>query len=94
MPRKKCKRHVECIPDTHFYKPKGIPRCDLEIIPLSIDELEAIRLADLEGMYQETAAEKMKVSRQTFGRIISEAHKKIADALVNGKAIEIEKTEL
>jgi len=55
-----------------------------------VDEFEAIRLADLKGMYQENAAEKMKVSRQTFGRIIESARKKIADALVTGKALRIE----
>jgi predicted DNA-binding protein (UPF0251 family) len=62
----------------------------LQHINLTIDELEAIRLADLEGLYQEQAAQKMNVSRQTFGRIIETAHKKIADALVNGKALLIE----
>lgn len=93
MPRKKCKRNVECTPDNHFYKPMGIPKCDLEIVNLNIDELEAIRLADLGGLYQEAAAEKMHVSRQTFGRIVSEAHKKIADAIVNGKGIQIENIE-
>jgi hypothetical protein len=55
-----------------------------------MDELEAIRLADLEGMYQEDAAKKMNISRQTFGRIIESAHRKIADALTNGKALLIE----
>ena len=57
--------------------------------PLEIrsDEFEAIRLTDLEGLYQAEAAEKMSVSRQTLGRILESAHKKIADALVNGKAL-------
>jgi len=61
----------------------------LEEIGLTLDELEAIRLADLEGLYQEDAAVKMNVSRQTFGNIINSAHKKIADALLNGKALRI-----
>jgi len=52
-----------------------------------VDEFEAIRLADLEGLYQEPAAEKMSVSRQTFGRIIESAHQKVAEALVRGKAL-------
>lgn len=91
MPRKKCKRNIECKPDAHIFKPKGIPTSELEIIQFNLDELEAIRLADFEGMYQENAAESMHISRQTFGRILAEAHKKIADALVNGKGIEIEK---
>jgi predicted DNA-binding protein (UPF0251 family) len=62
----------------------------LEVVNLTVDELEAVRLADLEGLYQEAAAEKMRISRQTFGRILESAHKKIADALVNGKALSIE----
>ena len=59
-------------------------------VTLSLDEYESIRLADLEGLYQEEAAQRMNISRQTFGRIIEAAHKKIADALINGKAIKIE----
>jgi predicted Zn-ribbon and HTH transcriptional regulator len=55
-----------------------------------MDEFEAIRLADLEGLYQEAAAERMKVSRQTFGNIISSAHKKTAEAIVGAKALRIE----
>jgi len=62
----------------------------LEEINLTLDELEAIRLADLEGLYQEDAAKKMNISRQTFGNIINSAHKKIADALLNAKALKIE----
>jgi predicted DNA-binding protein (UPF0251 family) len=62
----------------------------LEEVILTVDEFEAIRLADLEGLYQEQAAEKMNVSRQTFGRIIELAHKKVAEALVKGKALKIE----
>ncbi len=57
---------------------------------LSLDEFEAIRLADLSSLYQEDAARKMNISRQTFGRIIESAHKKIADVLINGKALIIE----
>jgi predicted DNA-binding protein (UPF0251 family) len=62
----------------------------LEDVILTVDEFEAIRLADLESLYQEKAAEKMNVSRQTFGRIIESAHKKVAEALVQGKALKIE----
>jgi predicted DNA-binding protein (UPF0251 family) len=61
----------------------------LEEVVLTVDEFEAIRLADLENLYQEQAAEKMNVSRQTFGRIIEAAHKKVAEALVEGKALKI-----
>jgi predicted DNA-binding protein (UPF0251 family) len=62
----------------------------LEEVILNVDEFEAIRLADLESLYQDQAAEKMNVSRQTFGRIIESAHKKVAEALVQGKALKIE----
>jgi predicted DNA-binding protein (UPF0251 family) len=62
----------------------------LEEVNLALDELEAVRLADLEGLYQEDAAKKMNISRQTFGNIVNSAHKKIADALLNGKALKIE----
>lgn len=62
----------------------------LEAVELAADELEAIRLADFEGLYQEQAAEQMGVSRQTFGLIIARAHKKVAEALTQGKAICVE----
>jgi predicted DNA-binding protein (UPF0251 family) len=62
----------------------------LEEINLTLDELEAIRLADWDGLYQEDAAKKMNISRQTFGNIINSAHKKIADVLLNAKALKIE----
>jgi len=62
----------------------------LEEVILALDELEAVRLADLEGLYQEDAARKMNVSRQTFGNIVNSAHKKIADVLLNAKALKIE----
>ena len=89
MPRPfKCRR-VLGVPGADYFKPRGIPLSDLQEIGLTIDEFEAIRLADLEGLYQEEAAKKMDVSRQTFGNIITAAHKKIADAIVNGKALKI-----
>jgi len=84
---------VECIPGSKYFKPRGIPLSSLEEVILTVDEFEAIRLADLEGLYQEQAAEKMNISRQTFGRIIESAHQKVADALVQGKALKIEGCE-
>ena len=65
----------------------------LEEIVLTIDELEAIRLADLEELYHEDAAKKMKISRQTFGRILNEARRKVAECLLKGKALKIETNE-
>ena len=72
-----------------YFKPQGIPMRDLEEIAMELDEIEAIRLADLEGLYQVDAAARMGVSRQTFGNIIARAHKKVASALLCGKALRI-----
>jgi predicted DNA-binding protein (UPF0251 family) len=83
-------RRVGFMPESNYFKPRGIPLSMQEEIILTVDEFEAIRLADLENLYQEQAAEKMKVSRPTFGRIIDSAHKKVAEALVKGKALKIE----
>jgi hypothetical protein len=90
MPRPKCHRHIFGIPDKNYFKPRGIPSVDLEEVVLSLDEFEAIRLADHEQLYQEEAAARMNISRQTFGRIIEGAHKKIADVLIFGKALKID----
>jgi uncharacterized protein len=89
MPRPCNCRRVCCVPSVKYYKPRGIPCSVLEQVNLTYDEYEAIRLADFEGLYQENAAQKMNISRQTFGRILESAHRKIADALVNGKALSI-----
>lgn len=90
MARPRNCRRVGCLPGSQYFKPRGIPLSTLEEINLTVDEFESIRLADLEGLYQDQAAEKMNVSRQTFGRIIDSAHKKVAEALVEGKALKIE----
>jgi predicted DNA-binding protein (UPF0251 family) len=90
MPRPCRCRRIRCSPDTGYFKPRGIPLDMLEEVNLALDELEAVRLADWEGLYQEDAAKKMDISRQTFGNIIKRAHKKIADVLLNAKALKIE----
>jgi len=90
MPRPCRCRRIRCSPDTSYFKPRGIPVDDLEEVRLTLDELEAIRLADFEELYQEDAAEKMNISRQTFGNIIQAAHRKIADVLIHAKALKIE----
>jgi uncharacterized protein len=90
MPRP-CKCRCVCGgPRVDYFKPRAIPVSELEEVVLTIDEFEAIRLADLEELYQEKAAKKMKISRQTFGNIVISAHNKIADAIVNAKALKIE----
>lgn len=90
MVRPRLRRRVQGEFGATFFKPAGIPVRGLETINLTFDELEAIRLTDLEGLYQADAAEQMNVSRQTLGNIVNSAHKKIAEALIKGRAIKIE----
>jgi len=80
-------RQIARRPAMRGFKPIGIPMADLPVLPLQLDELEALRLADREGLYQEEAAERMGVSRVTFGRILQRAHAKVAEALLEGKAL-------
>lgn len=84
-----CRRVAGCVP-AEFFKPAGIPLSSLEEVCLGHDELEALRLADLEGLYQAEAAEKMGISRQTFGNIVESARRKVANVLVNGRALRIQ----
>lgn len=90
MPRPFCPRRIAGHPPAALFKPAGIPRCELAEVVLTLDEFEALRLADLEKLYQERAAELMRVSRPTFSRIVESARGKLADALVHGKALRIE----
>jgi len=78
------------LPAAAYFKPRGIPMTDLEQVTLTLDEVESLRLADLEGLYQEDAARKMKVSRATFARIVEQARHKVAEALIHGKALRLE----
>lgn len=87
MPRPWRLRHISEEPHIVGFKPIGIPMMELETIPLQLDELEALRLADKEGLYQEEAAGRMGVSRVTFGRILQRARSKVAGALLDGKAL-------
>jgi predicted DNA-binding protein (UPF0251 family) len=72
------------------FKPVGVPMTALDEVILTLDEFEAVRLADLGRLYQEQAADQMNVSRPTFSRILETAHRKVADALVHGKALRIQ----
>lgn len=90
MVRPRLQRKVSGEFGATYFKPAGIPVRDLKTVNLTLDELEAVRLADLEELYQVDAAEKMNISRQTLGNILKSAHKKIAEALIQGKAIRIE----
>ncbi len=85
---RKC-RCVRGEPKVRYFKPLGVPLISLEEIFLTVDECEALCFADRQGMYQADAAKKMKISRQTFGNIIESARKKVAEAILGGKALRI-----
>jgi len=84
----KCRR-VEFMPAQTFFKPAGVPVSELAVVQMTIEELEAIRLKDSLGLEQEVCAEKMGVSRPTYHRILAVARAKVAEALVEGKAIRV-----
>lgn len=88
--RPKKNRWIKCEPGERCFKPKCRPLRGLDGVYLSLDEFEAIRLADVEGLKQVEAAKLMRISRPTFSRIVSSARAKVGDALVNIKAIRIE----
>lgn len=90
MPRPRIKRRVGFSPGVTYFKPAGVRVVELEEVVLTMDEFEAIRLKDLEGWEETKAAKQMGVSQPTFNRLVSLARKKIANALVNGKAIRVE----
>lgn len=87
IPKFRC---VDSIPEVTFFKPVGIPYRVLEEVCLSVEEAEAIRLKDLENLEQKECAQRMNISRPTFHRILGKARRKLASALLNGKAIRIE----
>ena len=90
MPRPRNCRRVKSEPKTIYFKPRGVPLKELEESTISVSEFEAIRLKDYEGIEQGIAASQMNISQPTFHRLIISARKKIADAIINGKAIKIE----
>jgi len=90
MVRPQKERRVAFNPEISYFKPRGFPMFDLEEVCLTVDQREAIRLSDLLGMSHEDAGRHMGVSRATFGRIIQRAREAVADALINGKAINVE----
>ncbi len=91
MPRPCKRRRIRGRPNAFYFKPAGMRKIELEECLLNVAEFEAIRLKDFLGLDQEECAKKMDVSQPTFHRIILSARKKISDAIINGKAIEIEK---
>jgi len=91
MPRPCKRRRVQGQPNSPYFKPSGIRRIELEESILNLPEFEAMRLVDLNEISQEEAGKQMQVSQATLSRILKSGRKKIADAIVNGKAIKIEK---
>lgn len=90
MPRPKQERQVVLNPEVTYFKPRGVPLVHLEEVRLSVEELEALRLADLEGLSQAAGAASMGISRHTFGRVLASARRNVALALVGGQALRIE----
>ena len=90
MPRPRMNRWIRHQPLAHFYAPQGVPFGRLRGVTLTLDGLEALRLADAEGLEHEQAAGLMGISRPTFSRLLAEARAVVARALVNGWAIRIE----
>jgi predicted DNA-binding protein (UPF0251 family) len=87
--RPRCPRRIETEPVVSYFKPQGVPLKELDVVLLSLEELEAARLSDLEGLDQEEAAQKMGISRRALWEDLQNARRKIVEALVKGKAIEI-----
>ncbi|MBC3797878.1 DUF134 domain-containing protein [Acetobacterium tundrae] len=90
MPRPIKWRKVCCLPESNLFGPLNAPNFEENIISMTVEEYETIRLIDLEGMLQEECAESMNVARTTVQRIYNDARKKLADALVNGNVLKIE----
>jgi len=90
MPRPRMCRRVGRVPGFTYFKPAGVRKSELPEIVLRVDEYEALRLKDLLGIEQEEASRKMDISQPTFHRLLTEARKKVSDAIINGKAIRIE----
>ena len=89
MSRPRLDRKIRFNPNITYFKPQGVPMRFLDIIELTTEEVEALRLKNVQGLDQQEAAKKMNTSQSTFQRILSSAYKKISDALINGKAIKI-----
>ena len=89
MVRPRICRRIKFNPDVTYFKPQGVPMRFLEVIELTIEEAEALRLRNIKDLEQEEAAKKMNTSQSTFQRILSSAYKKVTEALIEGKAIKI-----
>lgn len=91
MPRPKRKKRINFDPNSAVFKPKGQPMRELEVIHLTKEEAEALRLKNMQELTQTEAAEKMDTSQSTFQRILSSGYGKVTEAIIEGKAIKIKK---
>lgn len=89
MPRPRLNRKIRFSPNVTYYKPQGVPIKILEVVELTLEEVEALRLKNIEDLSQAKCAKKMKTSTSTFQRILISAQKKVSQALITGKAISI-----
>ena len=89
MPRPRLYRRIRFNPNITYFKPQGVPMKHLEVVELTIEEIESLRLKNRKDLKQIECAKRMKTSQSTFQRILSSAYEKITDALVEGKAIKI-----
>jgi len=92
MARPRLCRRIRFNPNVTYFKPQGVPMRMLEVVELTVEEMEAYRLRHINSLYQAQAAKKMATSQSTYQRILYSGYEKIADALINGKAIKIIKT--
>lgn len=92
MSRPKLCRRIRFRPNITYFKPRGVPMRHLEIVELTTEEVEALRLKNIKDLDQVDCAKQMKTSQSTFQRILSSAYKKITEALIKGKAIKIKKS--
>jgi len=91
MPRPRLCRRIRFIPEVDYFKPRGVPMSSLQITTVTLEEIEALRLKNIENLSQVECAERMRTSQSTFQRILSSAYRKVSEALINGQAIRIEK---
>lgn len=89
MPRPRLCRRIKFNPNITYFKPQGVPMRCLEVIELTAEEAEALRLRNIKNLEQEQAAKRMNTSQSTYQRILSSAYKKVTEALIEGKAIKI-----
>ena len=93
MVRPRLCRRIRFNPNVTYFKPQGVPMRFLEVIELTTEEVEALRLKNIKDLKQVECAKRMKTSQSTFQRILSSAYEKVTEALIEGKAIKIIKTD-